>query len=162
MKKPLLFLAALAFAGAAAAQQFKWVEKDGKVRYGDVPPPGVKATPLRAPSGPAAPAPAAAAKGAAKDGKGAPSGPLTPAQQEAEFRKRQADAEKAREKQETAAEEARGRQENCQNAQASLRQLESGERVARVDAKGERSFLEDDQRAAEAARARKAVADWCR
>jgi hypothetical protein len=161
MKKPLLFLAALAFAGAAAAQQFKWVDKDGKVRYGDVPPPGVKATPLRAPSGPAAPAPAAAAKGAAKDAKAAPSGPLTPAQQEAEFRKRQAEAEKARDKEAKSAEEARGRQENCRTAQANLRQLESGERIARTDAKGERYFVEDDQRAAEVGRARKAVGDWC-
>jgi hypothetical protein len=161
MKKPLLFLAALAFAGAAAAQQFKWVDKDGKVRYGDVPPPGVKATPLRAPSGPTAPAPAAAAKGAAKDAKAAPSGPLTPAQQEAEFRKRQAEAEKARDKEAKSAEEARGRQENCRTAQANLRQLESGERIARTDAKGERYFVEDDQRAAEVGRARKAVGDWC-
>jgi hypothetical protein len=161
MKKPILFLAALAFAGAAAAQQFKWVDKDGKVRYGDVPPPGVKATPLRAPSGPAAPAPAAAAKGAVKDGKGAPSGPLTPAQQEAEFRKRQAEADKAREKEAKSAEEARGRQENCRNAQGNLRQLESGERIARTDAKGERYFVDDDQRGAEIIRARKAVSDWC-
>ena len=159
MKKPLLFLAALAFAGAAAAQQFKWVDKDGKVRYGDVPPPGVKATPLRAPSGPASPA--AGAKGAAKDGKGAPSGPLTPAQQEAEFRKRQAEAEKARDKEAKSAEEARGRQENCRNAQANLRQLESGERIVRTDAKGERYFIEDDQRSAEIGRARKTVSDWC-
>jgi surface antigen len=159
MKKPLLILAALAFAGAASAQQFKWVDKDGKVRYGDVPPPGVKATPMRAPSGPA---PAAEAKGAKDKGGKAPAGPLTPAQQEAEFRKRQVDAEKAREKEARAAEEARGRQENCQNAQAHLRQVESGQRIARVDAKGERSFLEDDQRAAEAARARKSVAEWCK
>ncbi len=163
MKKPVLFLAALAFAGAASAQQFKWVDKDGKVRYGDVPPPGVKATPMRAPAGPA-PAPAAESKGAKdKGGKAAaPAGPLTPAQQEAEFRKRQLDAEKAREKEARAAEEARTRQENCQNAQAHLRQVESGQRIARVDAKGERSFLEDDQRAAEAARARKSVGDWCK
>jgi len=164
MKKPLLFLAALAFACAASAQQYKWVDKDGKVRYGDVPPPGVKATPLRAPAGPATPPPTSAAKGAKdKGGKAAaPSGPLTPAQQEADFRKRQVDAEKAREKEANVAEEARARQENCQNAQAHLRQVESGQRIARVDAKGERSFLEDDQRGAEAARARKSVGEWCK
>ena len=45
---------------AALAQQYTWVEKDGKLRYGDTPPPGVKATPLKGPSGPAAPAPAPA------------------------------------------------------------------------------------------------------
>jgi hypothetical protein len=161
MKKTIAFLSILAFACAASAQQYKWVDKDGRVRYGDVPPPGVKAAPLRGPAGPAS-APAAEAKDAKdKGGKAAAKGPLTPAQQEAEFRKRQAEGEKAREKEAKAAEQARGRQENCQNAQAHLRQLESGQRIAQVDAKGERTFLEDDKRGAEVARARKAVGDWC-
>lgn len=149
MKKTLLVIAALCIPLAAAAQQYKWVDKNGRVRYGDVPPPGVKATPLRAPAGPATPP--AGAKG----------GPLTPAQQEAEFRKRQIEAAKGREKAEKEAEQARVKQENCQNAQANLRMLESGQRIARVDAKGERVFLDDDQRKAEADRARKAVSDWC-
>ena len=43
------FLMLLACSGLALAQQYKWVDADGKVRYGDVPPPGVKATPLRPP-----------------------------------------------------------------------------------------------------------------
>lgn len=160
MKKPLFLLAALAFAGAALAQQYKWVDKDGKVRYGDVPPPGVKATPLRAPARPAT-SPAADAKGA-KDKGDKPSGPLTPAQQEAEFRKRQIEAQKAQEKDAKAAEEERSRRENCQTAQDHLRVIESGQRMSRVDAKGERVFLDDDQRAAEGVRARKAVSDWCK
>ncbi|HZQ74511.1 MAG TPA: DUF4124 domain-containing protein [Burkholderiales bacterium] len=52
-----LILVALALVSTlAAAQQFKWTDKDGKVRYGDVPPPGVKATRLKAPP-PGTPAP---------------------------------------------------------------------------------------------------------
>ncbi|HYD57380.1 MAG TPA: DUF4124 domain-containing protein [Burkholderiales bacterium] len=150
MKKLLLLIAGLAFAAAAAAQQFKWVDKDGKVRYGDTPPPGVKATPLRAPSGPSA-----SSKPAAKGG------PLTPAQQEAEFRKRQLEAGKAREKEAAAAEQAQAKKENCENAKAQLQYVESGQRIARTDAKGERYFLDDEQRAAEAARARKAISASC-
>ncbi|HWA39842.1 MAG TPA: DUF4124 domain-containing protein [Burkholderiales bacterium] len=159
MKKLLLLLAALAFAGAAAAQQFKWVDKDGRVRYGDTPPPGVKATPLGAPATGRAPAPAPEA--AAKDARDAKKGPLTPAEQEAEFRRRQQAATKDAEKQAKADEDARARKQNCVNAQASLRQLESGERVARLNEKGEREFLEDSQRAGEIARARKSVSEWC-
>jgi hypothetical protein len=157
MNKTLAFLATLAFTGAALAQQYKWVE-NGRTRYGDVPPPGVKATPLRGPSGPAAAAPSTAGKDAAK---GAAKGPLTPAEQEAEFRKRRLEAQKAEEKSAKEAEEARAKQENCTNAQAQLRLLESGERIARTDAKGERYFVDDEQRKADAARARKSVSDWC-
>ncbi len=36
------------FAGAVTAQSYKWVDRDGKVRYGDRPPAGVKATPFGA------------------------------------------------------------------------------------------------------------------
>ncbi len=54
MKEFALMLAVLAFVGVANAQQFGWVDKNGKVQYGDVPPPGVKATPMKAPAGPPA------------------------------------------------------------------------------------------------------------
>ena len=79
MKKALMIVAATLLAATAAAQQYKWVDENGRVRYGDTPPPGVKATPLKGPSGPSAPA--AATKGE-KD-------KLSP---EAAFRKRQEDA----------------------------------------------------------------------
>ena len=97
MKKILLMAIALMISAAASAQQYKWVDKNGKTQYGDTPPPGVKATPLRAPTGPASAPAAAAGKGDSKDEKAAaPKGPLTPAEQEAEFRKRKQEAEKSR------------------------------------------------------------------
>ena len=157
MNKTLLFLLASAFACGASAQQYKWVDKDGRVRYGDVPPPGVKATPLRGPATGPAPAPATAAQ----DGRGAAKGPLTPAEQEAAFRKRQQDAAKAREKDSQSAQEAQQKRENCSIAQDNVRMMESGARISRTDAKGERYFLDDEQRAAELARARKQAADAC-
>jgi hypothetical protein len=161
MRKLLLFLAAFALAGAAAAQQFKWVDKDGKVRYGDTPPPGVKATPLGAPATGRAPAPAPAPDAAAKDAKDAKKGPLTPAEQEAEFRRRQQQAAKDADKEAKLQEDARARKENCANSQAQLRQLESGQRVSRIDDKGERVFVDDEQRKVDTARARKLVSEWC-
>lgn len=154
MKRILAVLAALAFAAAASAQTYKWVDKDGKVRYGDTPPPGVKATPIRGPSGPAAPAPAPEAKkGASKDKA------LSP---EAAFRKRQEDQKQAEEKTAKERAEADSRRANCEVAQANLRQLESGQRISTTNAAGERVFIDDSERAAQTQRAQKAVSEWCK
>lgn len=145
----------IALAGAAHAQLYKWVDKDGRVQYGDYPPPGVKATALKPRAG-AAPQPGAAG---AQD---ASKGPLTPAEKELEFRRRQKEAQEAAAKQAQEKQLAEAQKQNCENAQQVLRSLEGGERIARTDASGARYFLEDEQRAQETARARKAVADWCK
>lgn len=147
-----LFIAALAlgFCAAAAAQQYKWVDQNGKTQYGDVPPPGVQAQRLKPPPSGTAPAPAAAAKKGDK--------PLSP---EAAYRKRQEDAQKENEKTEKAEQEAAARRENCARAQEQLRQLETGQRIARTDAKGERYFLDDAQVTQEMARTRQIVQASC-
>lgn len=151
MKILFAFVVLAALAGSSWAQQYKWVDENGRVRYGDVPPPGVKATPLKPPPRPAS-APEAAAKkdGAAKA--------LTPEQA---FRKRQEEAQKDREKQAQADQDAQAKRENCARAQEALRSLESGQRIARTDSKGERYYLEDAQIAQESAKARQAVQQWC-
>ncbi len=154
----LALLLALA-AGSAAAQTYKWVDSDGKVRYGDSPPPGVKATAIRGPVGPAAPA--AAANG--KDGKDAKNGrALTPAEQEQEFRKRQADAAKQAEKSAADERQKADREANCSRIQENLRMLQSGQRIARTDAKGERYFLDESQIAKEAADAERTFQQNCK
>lgn len=150
MKTLFVCLAGLAFAAAAAAQQYKWVDQDGRVRYGDTPPPGVKATPLKPPPRTAT-APAAAAKKGEKD-------KLSP---EEAFRKRQEDAAKDGEKQKQAEQQADAKRENCARAQDALRTFESGQRIVRTDSKGERYYLEDAEIAKEAARARQEVQQSC-
>ena len=150
MHKAIVFAVTCLFAAAAWAQTYKWVDKDGKVRYGDVPPPGADAQRLKAPSGPAAPAPATAEKKGDK--------PLSP---EAAFRKRQEDAQKEQQKQAQAQQEAEAKRDNCERAQQQLRTLESGQRIARTDAKGERYYLEDAQIAQETQRARQLVQQNC-
>jgi hypothetical protein len=87
---------------------------------------------------------------------------MTPAEREAEFRKRQADAQKAAEKGAKDAKDEQARQTNCQNSRQQLAELESGQRIARTGANGERYYLEDDQRAAEVGRARQLVIEWCK
>jgi len=153
MHKLIVLAASFLFAASAAAQQYKWVDKDGKVRYGDVPPPGVNATRLKAPSSGYAPTPAPAAAAKKDDAKG-----LTPEQA---FRKRQEDAAKATDTQAKSEQDAAAKRENCTRAQEAVRVLESGQRVSRTDSKGERYFLEDAQVQQELARARQTAQQWC-
>jgi hypothetical protein len=152
MKSILLTAALLAFSGAALSQQYKWVDKDGRTRYGDIPPPGVNVTRLKGPTPPSAPPPAA------KDAKG----PLTPAEKAAALRKQEADAQKEREKQELAARDAQTKKENCSRAQEHVRTLQSGQRLSRADAKGERQYLDESEVAQELAKARQVAQEWCK
>jgi hypothetical protein len=149
----LLLAALLAFAAGASAQQYKWVDRNGRVQYGDVPPPGANATPLRGPA--ARPAPEAPSSDEA-----ARKGPPSLADREAEFRKRREEAGKEREKQAKAAQQAEEKRRNCEDAHASLRTLESG-RVSRTNAQGERYFMEDAEIQREMERARQAIRESC-
>ena len=151
MNRLPLFCAGVLFTGCVMAQQYKWVDQDGKIRYGDTPPPGVKATLLRPP--PSGPAPAEPKGGARK------TPPLSP---EAAFQKRRQEAKEADEKAAKESADEESRKTNCNSAQASLRQLESGQRITTMNAQGERAYLDDAQRSQEVDRARRAVSEWCR
>ncbi|HEX7250624.1 MAG TPA: DUF4124 domain-containing protein [Burkholderiales bacterium] len=155
----LICAISLAVAAGAAAQAYRWVDQDGKVRYGDTPPPGVKATPLRLPQGGGASVAPAAGDAASKS---APKGPLTPAEQEKEYRKRQADAQKSAAKADQEQKDAQARADNCNRAQAALRTLESGQRVMTTDAQGERYYLNEEEIARQTAVARQQVSDSCK
>lgn len=166
MNRIVIALCALAFAAGVQAQNFRWVDKNGKVQYGDTPPPGVKATSMKPPAGPAAqPAPPASKDGKAADGKAADGkkagGPMTPKEQEEAFRKRQEEQKKAAEKSAKSQEEEAKKRQNCASAQARLRDLEGGVRIASTNEKGERIFMDDAARAKETTTARASVAEWC-
>jgi hypothetical protein len=161
MRKIFLFLAFSLAAGAAQAQIKCW-NQDGKRVCGDTPPPGAKVTTMRgAASGPAEPAPAA--KEAAKDGaKAAKKGPLSPAEQEQEYRKRQEESQKASAKAAEEQRNAEAKRANCAQARQALVELESGQRISRINpTTGERYFLEESQIAQEAGRAREAIRSAC-
>ena len=138
------------FAGAAQAQVYCWTTKDGKRACGDTPPPGVKPAVVSTPSAPAAPADS-----------GAKAGKKPPADSETEFKKRQMEASKAREKEQQAQEQAQAKQESCERARNALRALESGTRITRVDKDGERYFLEEKEIEMETQRARDSVQKNC-
>jgi hypothetical protein len=116
MRKALILVTSLVFAGSALAQ-YRWVDKDGRVQYGDTPPAGASASALRPPPPAAAPDKA----------------PLTNAEKDADFRKRQMDGDAERQKQAQSEQEAKLKRENCAQAKDAVRTLEAGGRVARVD-----------------------------
>jgi len=142
MKRLSVLALAMGVCFAAFAQQYRWTDANGRVQYGDTPPPGVKATPLRAPAAP----PAAAS-------------PASKAPAPADARKQQA-AGKASEKELAEAKNAEIRKQNCATAQDAVRVLSQG-RVRRIDSKGEFVYLDDNQINEEMARAKKSVAEWC-
>ena len=135
-------------AGGAQAQVYCWTTKDGKRECGDTPPAGSKPATISTPSAPTQPSTGQAGK---KPG----------ADPEAEYKKRQMEASKAREKEQHAQEQAQAKQENCDRAKGALRILESGQRISRADKDGERYFLDEQQIAAETERAREAVQKNC-
>jgi hypothetical protein len=151
MTRLLVILAALAFSATASAQLYKWVDKDGKVQYGDNPPPNTKTTRLKPPPG--APTQPSAAAGDKKDKA------LSP---DAAFRKRQQERSEQDQKAEKERATADQKKQNCDTAQANLRQLQSGQRISSINAAGERVFLDDAQLGERTQRAQNAVAEWCK
>ncbi len=145
----------------ASAQMYKWVDSNGKVQYSDKPPPSnVKTEKLREP----APAPRATAASDAKGGEkkdAAKAGPRTAAEQEQAFRKRQIDAAKAQEEEGQKQAESRNKAENCKRAKAALANLQLGGRQVRIDEKGERAFLDDQQIVQETAKAKQEADAAC-
>lgn len=141
-------LAVLA-ATEAPAQIFECINARGAREFAQVCPPGtVRQRQISRGDDPATPA--------AADGK-------SPAQLDVEFRKRQQERQEA----EAKAAENRGKAEeaerNCAQARTQLKGLLEGQRIQRVDPDtGERSFLGDEERAAEADRQRLLVAQWCK
>jgi Domain of unknown function (DUF4124) len=177
MKRLSLAIAlSLCLALPAMAQMYKWVDAKGEVHYSDLPPPSnVKTETLQMPAEPAA-APAAAP--AASTGKAgvqknaavagtqtnneAKAGPKSLAEQDQAFRKRQADAAKAQAEQARKEAQARKKAEYCKSAKAALANLEMGGRQVRVNDKGERVFLTDEEIAQATAQARKDAAAACK
>jgi Domain of unknown function (DUF4124) len=157
MKKFLLILSVLASANAFAGLS-KWVDADGKVHYSDQPPPAnVKAKTLRVTSDAAAPASAGGTAAAS-----APAVPKTIAEREAELKKAQQAKKEAADK--AAQEQARteGEKTNCGAAQQSLRSLQEGVRMMEIDAKGERSYLDDEQRRQRIEKAQQNIKTYCK
>ena len=154
----------IALPGAALAQAYKWRDEKGGVVFSDTPPPPniPRANILQAPRGKmpaAAPAPGAAVTASpAVNAAAAPAGPKTVAEREADFKKRQLADQKKTKEDGAKSEQEQQRQTACESQRQNLAALESGQRIVRTDSKGERYFVEDEQRAKDIAKARQDLA----
>lgn len=157
-------LLAFSLAGAHAQPLWKWRDASGQMHISDTaPPPGTPAKNIISgpPGGVAVPsslAPVSAASAPASPPASAPVTALDKQKKAADQEK--ADKEKA-DRAEVEAKNAAVRKDNCARAQTTLTTLQSGQRVATVDSKGERQIMDDDARAAEIKHTQQAVSANC-
>lgn len=149
MRIHVALLAAVLAAPVFAGEIYSWRDKDGKMHYSDVPPPAPteprKIGSIAAPAG----TPAASERRGVAD-------------QNLEFKKRRAAASESEAKDQQKLAEAEESRVNCEQARNQLSALQSGERMVRFNAAGEREYIDDAQRAVEIERSRKAVDAWCK
>ena len=175
MQKTALSLApcllALAATGAHAQSLWKWRDASGQMHISDTAPPA--GTPAKnIISGPPGMVNQAPVLTVATPG--APAASAAPAEKPAassaaetalDKKKKAADQEKAdKDKADRAALDARNaaiRKDNCARAQSALATLQSGVRIGRTNAKGEREILDDAGRADEVKHAQEGVAANC-
>lgn len=156
----LMAATALALVACAAQAQWKWRDKTGQVNASDRPPPmevpekDILARPTPDAQRRLAAAPAASSASAAQ-AKGA-------LEQQVEARKKAAEQEQAAK---AKADEERANQqraENCRRARSHLAALDTGQRMARTNEKGEREILDDRGRADEMRQAREVISSDCK
>lgn len=142
-----VFVLIIAGLGAShvLADVYKWTDKSGSVHYSDKPPSdAVKPIP---------------GTGASTD----PSQAIKAlAEKEQDYKKRQEEAAKAKEKADKEADQARIRQQNCDNARKQLSQLQSSQRLYTTSPSGSRIYLDAAARQMALDNAQKAINDNCK
>lgn len=156
MWRPLLVCVLTMLAPAAAAQAFECVDAGGIRQYAQFCPPGTVQQRQIGKEGDAS-------GGAANPGGAAGAAPKTIEMQDVEFRKRMLERQEAETKAAQEQAQAEEFERNCVEARAQLQAVLDGQRMERVDpVTGERIRFGDDERADEAERQRKAIAQWCK
>jgi hypothetical protein len=182
MKLRILLLCVIMLPTLATAEVYKWKDKNGEVRYSDVPPPAnvkqesygkktIKPTGL---------APLAAVEGDAtvvmnkikestnkakieadKSDIGAKKSDKTPLTKEEAAAKRAKDAEAAKKADEAKQVELQLKQENCKGAKSNLATYTNGGRITITDENGQKQYLSDADIAKGKADAQKDVDKYC-
>ncbi len=147
MKRFAITAFAMFFATLAEAQIYQWKDENGKTVMSDIPPAG-RVRQQRQLSGESSTTVTPPAQKSVAD-------------RDLEFRKRQKDSQEAEDKTRKEQAAAQDKKENCAATRRYLQTLESGERIALRDDKGERYFMEDAQREAEIAKARQNIRTQC-
>lgn len=159
-----LALACICIVPLAASAQWQWIDKGGRRVFSDqAPPPEVpEKNILRRPGAAPAPAPQAAASEPAARTVAANAPRISGKDKALEDKKKQAEAAEAEKKKAQAEAVAKAQAENCGRAKQAKAQYDSGQRIARINAKGEREIMGDDQRAAEVKRLQAVIARDCK
>ena len=160
-----LTLACLLAVPALAGAQWMYLDKDGRKVFSDKAPP--PETPpgkiLRQPGMKKPAADAAAAEAPAQAAAAPASAPrISGKDKELEARRKQAEAAEAEKNKARAEEQAKVQAENCARARQLKATFDSGQRIARTNAKGEREILDDAQRASEVKRIDGIIAADCK
>jgi hypothetical protein len=160
----------------SASAQWQWIDKNGKKVFSDqAPPPDVpeknilrrsgSPPPPRTATGissPDAPAAEGTETAAAKPREGAGTAKPTGVDKDLEEKTKKAEAE---EKAKRAAEEAKvakAKADNCARAREGKATVDSGIRIAKVNAQGEREIMDDAARAAEQKRLQSVISSDCK
>ncbi|NML48246.1 DUF4124 domain-containing protein [Ramlibacter sp. G-1-2-2] len=157
MKATRLVLAALlCTAPLLASAQWIWLDKDGRKVFSDqAPPPEIAPNRILKQAGQRAPAadaaPVAAATAATPTGK----------DKDLEAKKKEGDAAAAAKKKGDEEKVAQAKSDNCARAKSGKATYESGTRVVRTNDKGEREYLNDEERAREMKRLDGIIATDC-
>lgn len=161
-----LALACICLLPLAATAQWQWIDKGGRRVFSDqAPPPDVPEKNILRRPGMKAPAPAAEPAAAASTPARAVAvnAPKISGKDKAlEDRKKQAEAAEAEKKKAQAEAVAKAQAENCGRARQAKAQYDSGQRIARMNDKGEREIMDDNQRAAEVKRLQDVIARDCK
>lgn len=152
-----ILVAASQFSTSAFAQ-YVWLDDHGVKQFSDGPPPA--SVPqnriLKQPHAPAAnysPASKDSDKPVDASADSAPKGPPTQADKEADYKKRHEEQAAKQKKADEEAKKAQDKSDSCARAKSYYDSLQSGMRISTTDANGQRSYLSDDDRAKEVARA---------
>lgn len=165
--KPVQLLLALALGVAPLASfaQWQWVDKDGRRVFSDqAPPPDIPDKNILRRAGPAPRALSSAEKeAAAKVASDAASAPKAAGvDKELQDKAKAAEAAEAAKQKAEQDRIAKARAENCARSRQAKATLDSGMRVARVNAQGEREFMDDAAKAAELRRVQAAIDSDCK
>lgn len=160
-------LGALALTWATGWAQWQWIDNSGRKVFSDTAPPASVPDKniLKRPGAPlpmAAPSDAAVVPAtAAASPSGTPAPKVPTVDPELEAKKKQAEAAEEAKKKAEMDRIARQRADNCERARRARATIDAGTRLAVTNAKGERVFLDDQARAAEARRLDGIMRDEC-